>query len=555
MIIEKNAEIPMSDGGLLRANVYRPEAPGRYPVVMAFGIYGKDVHFEDAYNPQWKNLRVLYPELCSNGSTGRHLRWEITDPERWVPDGYTIIAVDARGSGQSPGYLDIYSPRETRDYYECIEWAGVQPWSNGKVGLLGISYLAVKQWQVAALRPPHLAAIVPWEGASDCYRDSTRQGGIWANSFRKAWWPRQALVNQHGNGATTHRDRDTDQATTGEPLSPALLDGNRADSPAESARRVLDDAWFRDRSARLDRIEVPLLSAANIGGPGNHLRGNVEGFLNAGSREKWLFGHIGTHYESFYLPRYVALQKRFFDHYLKGLDNGWEKEPPVQMAIRHVDGSATLHRDTAWPLPATQWTPYHLDAAAKALSVSPVAAESSLTYEGLGEGVDFVLPAFTEATTFAGPAALRLWVSSSTADMDVFVVLRAFDPTGNEAIFTGAHERVRVAMGWLRASHRKQDAAKSRAWRPYHTHDELQPLTPGEVYPLDVEIWPTTIVYPAGWRLVLTVRGCDLEVVQPGRMLHDDPVDRDPAVFGGHNTLHTGGRYGACLLMPLLPAP
>lgn len=552
MIIEKNTPIPMADGAVLRANVYRPEVPGSYPVVMSFGVYGKDVHFEDAYPSQWKTLNGIYPGLCRDGSSGRYLRWEMPDPERWVPDGFVIIAVDARGTGQSPGYLDLYSPRETQDYYECIEWAGVQPWSNGRVGLLGVSYLAFKQWQVAALRPPHLAAIVPWEGACDHYRDATRHGGIWNSAFRLAWWPRQVLVNQNGNAQTTHRDRETGAPTTGQPIAAALLVGNRADTPSDLARHVLDDEWFRDRSPQVERIEVPLLSAANWGGPGNHLRGNVEGFCRAGSRHKWLFGHIGTHYESFYLPHYVAIQKRFLNHYLRGDDNGWADEPRIQIAIRDVEGGARMHNDSEWPLPGTRWTDLHLDAGHGTLAVDPPRVASSVNFEAMGEGLDFSFAPFEHETVVAGPLMLRVWVSSTTSDLDLFVVLRAFRDDGREVIFTGAHEQVRVAMGWQRASHRKLCDQRSLPWRPWHTHDALQPLEPGQPVALDVEILPTTLRYPAGSRLVLTVRGRDLEVTSPARLLHNDPSDRDPAIFGGVTTLHTGGPHEGWLRVPVV---
>ncbi|MFT3819770.1 MAG: CocE/NonD family hydrolase [Rubrivivax sp.] len=554
MLVEIDAGIPMSDGIVLRANVFRPRAGGVYPVLMAMGAYGKDVHFEDAFNPQWQVLKRIYPGLDGEGSSGRYLRWEVVDPERWVPDGFVVIQIDSRGTGMSPGYLDPFGPVETRDFYEAIEWAGTQPWSNGKVGLIGVSYLAIKQWQVAALRPPHLAAIVPWEGSSDFYRDGGHHGGILSNGFTFAWWPRQVLSNQHGSGASTHRRRDTGQRTTGAALPPAILEGNRADHPADRLAHPLDDAWNRARCGRLEHIEVPLLSAANWGGPGMHLRGNVEGWLAAGSRHKWLFAHIGTHYESFYLPHYVALQKRFFKRFLCGEDNGFDREPPVQLAIRRADGTATLRQEHEWPLARTQWTKLHLDASSGTLGSAPPAAAAVAGYDALGDGVHFSTAPFERETEFTGPAALRLWVSTSTTDMDIFAVLRVFDPQDREVTYVGAHERVPMALGWLRVSHRKTCPERSRPWRPYHVHDEVQKVRPGEVVPVDVEIWPTSLVFPAGWRLVLSVRGCDFVVTPPGRMLHDHPQDRPAAEFGGRNSVHTGGAHDSHLLMPLIPA-
>ncbi|MDQ2735305.1 MAG: CocE/NonD family hydrolase, partial [Pseudomonadota bacterium] len=424
MIVELNMAIGMADGTVLRANVFRPQAVGAFPVVMAIGAYGKDVHFEDAYATQWKVLKGIYPGLDTDGSTGKYLRWEVVDPERWVSDDFVVIQVDARGTGMSPGFLDPFGPVETHDLYECIEWAGVQTWSNGKVGLIGVSYLAIKQWQVAALRPPHLMAIVPWEGSSDFYRDGGHHGGIFSNSFTYAWWPRQVLSNQHGSAESSHRARESGERTTGPVLSPDILAGNRADHPEDRRRHSLDDAWNQERSARLESIEVPVLSAANWGGAGMHLRGNVEGYLRAGSEQKWLFAHIGTHYESFYLPRYVALQKRFFNHFLRGDDNGWQSEPRVQLAIRRPDGTATMRKEHEWPLARTRWTRFYLDSQAMSLAAHRPDRPDAAAYRAGDGSLTFVTAPFESETEFTGPVAARLWVSSTTADVDVFAVLR-----------------------------------------------------------------------------------------------------------------------------------
>ena len=554
LIFDKDVPVPVSDGLVLRANVFRPKEPGRYPVVMAMGIYGKDAHFGDAFKSQWDNLLRIYPGLCANGSTGHYLRWENVDPERWVPDGYVVVTVDSRGSGKSPGYLDPFSPRETADFHDAIEWAGEQPWSNGKVGLIGISYFAIKQWQVAALRPPHLAAIIPWEGANDFYRDWSHHGGIFSAGFPTAWWPRQALVNQHGSGDSTYRDRDTGERTTGPALSKAMLAGSRADHPADLFTHPLDDAWHWERSADLARIEVPLLSAGNWGGPGLHLRGNINGFLGVASKQKWLSMHVGTHYDSFYLPPYVTMQKRFFDRFLKGEDNGWDATPPVRLEVRRPDG-ASERFEQEWPLARTVWTPLHLDASA--LSLSPAAPEASgqASFAALGEELHLSTAPFAQEQEFTGPLAAKLFISSTTTDADLFVTLRLLDPEGVEVRFVGAHEPVPVARGWLRASHRKLDPARSTPARPWHSHDEVQKLTPGEIYELDVEIWPTSVVVPAGYRLVLTVAGRDFQYDGlPGRLLHDNPQDRDSIEFGGTTTLRTGGAHASHLLLPAIPS-
>ena len=252
----------MSDSTVLRADVFRPGAEGEFPVVMAKGGYSKDVHFRDAFGAQWARLKDIYPGIDSDGTSGRYLRWETVDPERWVPDGFVVVSVKSRGTGKSPGYFDPYSPAEPRDYAEAIDWAGIQSWSNGKVGLSGVSYFATKQWQVAALQPRHLAAIIPWEGCCDFYREWSRHGGIRAQ-FPVEWWPRQILPNQHGNGEMTLRNVESGENPNGATLSSEMLEGNRAAFPDEILKHVFDDQWYRERTPDFSRVTVPILSAAN----------------------------------------------------------------------------------------------------------------------------------------------------------------------------------------------------------------------------------------------------------------------------------------------------
>ena len=552
MQFEQDVPIVVNDGLVLRANVFRPEAPGRYPVVMAHGSYGKDVHFSHAFKPQWDKLKRLYPGLCADGSTGAWLRWETVDPERWVPDGYVVVQVDSRGTGKSPGYLDPFSPREIQDYFDAIEWAGVQDWSNGNVGLLGVSYYAIEQWQVAALRPPHLAAICPWEGASDFYRDVARHGGLCSHGFWSAWWPRQVLVNQHGNGESTHIDAVTGERSTGPALESIMLQGNRTDFPTEMLRHPWLDAWHRERSADLSRIEVPILSAGNWGGPGVHLRGNIEGWRGAASKNKWLFMHVGTHYESFYLPEYVSLQKRFFDRYLKGLDNGWDDEPRVQVLVRTPEGTRVRRLAQQFPLPQTEWRRLYLDLDGLGLSeTAPQPAQ--LSYEHAGTGLTLRTAALAQDLEIMGPLSLRVWASGQGTDLDLFVVLRAFDPQGREVVFDGAHEPTPITRGWLRASHRKTDPERNMPGRPWHTHDEPWPLTPGEPVALDIEIWPTSMVFPKGYTLALTVMGRDFEFDGiAGRILHNAPSDRDPHILGPKTTLWCGPSHPSFLTLPVV---
>jgi predicted acyl esterase len=256
------------------------------------------------------------------------------------------------------------------------------------------------------------------------------------------------------------------------------------------------------------------------------------------------------------------LQRRFFDRYLKGIDNGWEQEPRVEVGMRTVDDRIARDiTDTRWPLTGTRWTSLFLDCAKHSL-VGDAPDVSSVSYEAAGAGAVFRTPPLEHEVELAGPAVAKLWVSSATTDMDLFATLRAYGPDGKEAVFVTAIEpRAPLSQGWLRVSQRKLDPALSTPWRPFHAHDEAQALVPGEIYEIQLEIWPLSIVLPRGSVIELVLAGRDFDrpdATGPykgsGFFLHDDPLDRPAARFGGAHTIHTGGAHASSLLLPFLGA-
>ncbi len=567
MKIDWDAPVAMDDGVVLRADVFRPAAEGKYPVILSYGPYAKGLAFQEGYKSAWLRLTKAFPDFAE-GSSNKYQNWELVDPEKWVPDGYAIVRVDSRGAGRSPGHLDVWSPREAKDLHDCVEWAGTQSWSNGKVGINGISYYAMNQWHVAPLKPPHLAALCIWEGSSDYYRELARHGGILCD-FLPDWSRRQVTSVQYGVG-----DRGPKSVVTGEPvagpetLPEAELAKNRADVGGEALRRKLIDDYYRARTPDFGKIDVPILSAANWGGQGLHPRGNFEGYLAAGSKQKWLEVHGDTHFSHFYSSYGVDLQRRFFGHFLKGENTGWEQQPKVALNIRRPGEKFTLHAENEWPLARTQWTRFYLQPDDRSLSRDQSNGEAALSYQTTSDGLTFLTPPMTQEMEITGPVAAKLFVSSDTSDADLFLVLRVFDPAGKEVVFIGSNDpRTPVGLGWLRASHRKLDQQRTLPYRPWHTHDEEQPLTPGEPVELDIEIWPTCIVVPPGYRVGLSVRGKDYEydgtdaalphATYPmkgvGPFTHTDPRDRPPEIFGGVNTLHFGASRAPYLLLPIIP--
>jgi predicted acyl esterase len=568
MRVDWNVPITMDDGLVLRADVFRPVAEGRHPVILTYGPYAKGLAFQEGYPSAWTIMAAKHPDVPA-GSSNLYQAWEVVDPEKWVPHDYAVVRVDSRGCGCSPGYIDHFGPREQRDYYACIEWAGEQPWSNGKVGLNGISYFGSNQWHVAKHKPPHLAAMCIWEGSADWYRDMTHHGGI-LSTFWANWYDMQVKTVQYGAGERGRRSPVHGELVCGpETLSEEQLAANRCDFGAEIRSHALDDDYHQDRSPVWDDIEVPFLSAANWGGQGLHPRGNFEGFARAASRNKWLEVHGIEHWTHFYTDYGRELQLRFFDHFLKGAENGWDKQAKVQLQVRHPGEVFVPRAENEWPLARTNWTTLYLDPATDSLRPDPAAVATAKTFAAMGDGLTFLTPPLERETEITGPLAAKLFVSSSTQDADLFLVLRVFTPDLKEITFQGAIDpHTPVAQGWLRASHRKLDPALTLPYRPYHTHDEVQPLTPGEPVELDIEIWPTCIVVPAGYRIGLSVRGRDYvypggsggklsnfknELTGCGPFLHDDPVDRPPEIFGGETTLHFGSGRQPYILLPIIP--
>lgn len=569
MRIDWDVPIEMDDGNVLRADVFRPVKEGRYGVIMAMGPYGKWMHHSDLFVDQWEPLKEEHPEILADTTTRYHV-YEQLNVEKFVPDDYVVIRIDSRGAGRSPGFLEIWSAREAQDLYNCIEWAAKQPWSNGKIGLSGISYLAMNQWQVAALQPPHLTAMFVYEGAIDYYRDMVYHGGILCTFGRALYGP--AIVGvQNGRGTRGYRSRITGDWVSGPTtLTEEELSSNRLDWYRETIEhKFANDPFWTSRLPDFSKITVPFISLANIGGQGLHLRGNVEGFTQAASEQKWLEFHPREHWTEYYTDYGVDLQKRFFGHFLKGEDTGWSKQRRVQIQVRHPGERFVERFEDEWPIARTKWTKYYLTPEKLGLQTTTPKGSGKVTYGGLSDGLVFLSDPLEEETEVTGPIAAKLHVSSSTEDADIFLVFRAFSPEMKEVTFSGMTDpHAPLGLGWLRASRRKLDPKRSLEYRPYHTHDEDQKLKPGEVVELDIEVWPTSIVLPKGYRIGLAVRGKDYvyaggagrairfqggQFTGVGGFRHDEGLDRPTRIFGGDVTLHFSEEKAPYVLLPIIP--
>ena len=547
MMVETDIEIPLRDGTVLRANVYRPRHGQKIPAILCLGAYQKD--------------KVWTPSEPVGEEPNEHFHWESPNPMFWAPRGYGLVRIDTRGSGHSPGRTDPWSGAEAQDYHDAIEHMAKADWCTGKVGLLGISYHAMTQWLAASLQPPSLTCMIPWEGAADMYRDFAFHGGLFNWGFSVNWYHAQMAHHLLGRPRKTAPDAFS---------YPWLY---------EFMRHGLDDEWYDGRQALWDRITVPFLSAGNWTGVGLHLRGNVEGFTQAASERKFLRVDSGTHHAPFYSEEGRADQLRFFDHFLKGNDTGLADEPPIKLRIRHGGaGNGVWRHEREWPLAHTQWTRLHLAPAGAdarpgvegALLGAPHGGTHEFTYwsngmgrPGLGAGdwvnyligragkrtgISFETPPMARDTEYTGPIVLVLHVASATEDMDVYATIRNIDADGNDVLEPGQQgQMVPVTKGWLRASHRRTDQDKSRPWRPWHTHDRVEWLIPGEMVRLEIEIWPTSMVFRKGHRLRLDI--------QPNDGIGSAPTTHYSADYNTDtNSVFCGGATDSYLLMPFIPA-
>jgi uncharacterized protein len=545
VLTEKDVDVPMRDGARLKADVFRPQESGRFPAILNLGPYQKD------------KLWVPPANLEEKATPG--MNWETVTPEWWVPRGYGCVRVDARGSGRSPGQCDPWSLAEAIDFYDAIEWAAAQPWCNGKVGLSGISYYAINQWFVANLQPPSLKAIIPWEGFADIYRDALYHGGL-LNVFMTNWFTAHLLHHTQGRA------------------SQQLPDGWQTNTLWTWLHNNLDSGQLRGAQAQWDRITAPMLTVGNWTGFGLHLRGNTEAFMRAATKHKKLRIHTGSHVHPFYTEDGKRDQIRFFDYWLKGIDNGVMKEPPVKIAVRKGKDEFEWRFENEWPLARTQWTKFYFDVSNAASGNEPrvgtlvrekpaktscctypssslgtmgstSAASSQVMGGGIrpGMGIALETPPLAEDLEITGPLAATFYVSSETEDMDLFLTLRNFDPEGNEVLETGQQgSPVPVAKGWLRASHRELDEAMSLPYRPYHKHIRRQYLKPGEIVKVDVEIWPTSMTFRKGHRIRLDVQPRDGTGSQGYMHYHAD-------YNVGANSIYAGGEHESYLLLPVIP--
>jgi len=513
--VERDVRIPVRDGTILVGDIFRPDAPGRFPVILGCHPYNNELQTAPLKPIGYGNLRGYL---------------ESGDPAFYVRRGYVQAIVNVRGTGKSQGKMQMMGPLEALDVSDVIEWLARQPWSDGKVGMFGVSYFAWLQQQVAALNPPPLKAIfAPW-GATDFYRDVFYHGGILAHGFLIHWsrnwdnprptsWSREGLGEERYRQAIEAARRDEDIVAVSE-LRQALEHPDQGKNPAvvDVILNFLDGDFYRERNVNYAETRIPAYLGGCWGMYGLHLPAAFRSFTHWKGPKKLVIG------PPLYLDRPVFQLQfeslRWFDYWLKDVQNGIMDEPPVRLFI---PPTGEWKQAMTWPLPETRWTPFYLH------------AEGLLSEHELwpDEGCDpledstfvhgsltYWTPPFAENTELIGPTVLHLYAASSDGEMFVFATLLLMDRDGRE------HELTR---GWLRASqrHLRWD---SEEWEPIQGHQAREPLEPGKIYELRFAMVPTARLCLVGERIGIRIKGADdekaanrLEAVARGCLWRQSP--------------------------------
>lgn len=530
-VLEKDIAVTLRDGVTIYVDVLRPAGAEKVPAIVAWSPYGK------GQGTSRSVIGIFGLVGLDNGIVSGLEKFEGPDPAYWCAHGYAICNPDIRGVASSEGDSVLWDRQEGRDCCDLIEWLAVQDWCTGKVAMSGTSYLAAAQWFTAAEQPPHLAAINPWEGVSDVYRDLVMRGGMPDTGFA-----RQLQDNSFwGNG-------------------------RKEDIVTEAERYPLMNNLWENKIPRFDKITVPAYVVASYSNT-LHTAGTFRAWRRMASNEKWLRIHNSQEWPDYYDQANVEDLRRFFDHFLKGADNGWEQTPPVRYAILDLEGGDRVNVPAGeFPPEGVVSTKFYLDGRTRTLTTAPPTQEATAAYS-VGWNPDLVsfVMRFDQESVLVGYPKARLWVEAVDAeDMDLFVLIQKLDAYGTPlqqftALNQGAivHDltdrgasilRYKGADGRLRVSARHLDEMLSTDAVPAHSFDRVEKLSPGEIVDIEIDLLPIGLAFHPGeqLRLIISARNT-LGPMMPGIR------DYTPANSGQH-IIHTGGEHASYLQLPIKPA-
>ncbi|EKJ71661.1 hypothetical protein FPSE_08107 [Fusarium pseudograminearum CS3096] len=537
ILAEHDVAFKMRDGVTLYADIYRPpQSDEPVPAIICWSPFGKKFNglMSLSLMVPW-NLGI--PPKTLSGLE----KFEAPDPNDWVPRGYAIVNIDSRGSGDSEGVMAIMGTQEAEDGYDSIESIAKLPWCNGSVGLAGNSHLAIIQWFIAALRPPSLKAIAPWEGCGDLYREQFARGGIYAGDlFDK-------LIVKY------------------------MLQGHKG---IESFREMfkkhpLANDWWNDKRPDMKKINIPTYITGTWTNT-MHGMGAIRGYLEVDTPHKWLRWHPWQEWYDIWGNEQANPELLdFFDYFLKGKKNGWDSTPQVRMAVLRFGKKEPQSYENIveedFPIPRTDYKKLFFTKEGS-LSLDKPTDSSSLGYKSETDDRVSFTHRFDKTTRLVGmPKAVVYMSCPDYNDMDVYVLLEKLDANGEVMLNLNIpwkgipkqsfeemddKEKIEVViyrgpMGVLRASHREIDDSKSMhpQW-PFHPHEKEEKITPGDVVRLDIGIWAMGIEYEAGESIRAIVCGRNLGVSNFGSLEHNDNK-------GTHN-VHLGGENASYVILPFV---
>jgi putative CocE/NonD family hydrolase len=548
ILCEYDVIIPMSEGFSVTANIFRSEKAAekgeKVPVVMCAHPY--DNHLTPALGktplggpPQ--QYRMI-PQAGGKPVFSKLTSWESPDPNFWIPAGYAVVNMNMPGYANSEGPPSAFSEHQAKCYYEAIEWVAKQPWCTGKVGLNGVSFLAITQWHVAACQayggpPPSLCCISPWEGLSDVYRDIFCFGGVPEIGFLTFWWNTEVKPVINGT------EEDFVKSEGSLPLD--YLKNHP----------FYDDYW-KAKAAKLEEITVPMLVCASFSDHGLHTMGSFRGFEKAKSKHKWVYTHRSGKWVAYYSPEVQKMTKDFMDCFLKDdTSSGFLDTPPVRLEVRSSrDKIHEVRYENEWPIARTQYTKLYLAEQPKSLSLEKPEKQLEVEYPA-EKGKALFNITFTEDTELSGYMKLRVWVEAraekagkiSPDDMAMSIAVNKVDRDGNSVHFNGSvgNKKDMVTRGFCKVSRRELDPVESTEWHPVLKGDSEQKLKTGEIVPVDIELYPSCTFFSVGETLQL--------IIASDEIIPSPPYKKSVDCNYGKHVLHFGGKYDSFLLVPKIP--
>lgn len=515
--LEENVYVTMRDGIKIAVDIYRPEAEARYPGLLSM-------------SPYFKEIQLYPPEISHMVEAGA--------VQYFVSKGYVHVIASSRGSGHSQGRYNWYDGVEAEDGAELVEWIARQPWCNGNVGMFGDSYFGRSEYLVAALQPPQLKCIAPFDAGMDDYRDSRHQGGVVRTGWLTMW------------GFNTMAQCAWPGPVEGK-LPPADLFLDRIYHPDDGPYY-----WERSGWTQIEKIKVPILSLA-LQMSVTHSRGQLWGYARLRCPKKLVVLPPSRHSNVFFIRSRPLneLILKWLDHWLKGINTGIMDEPSVAIC----DNSTREWRyENEYPLARTLWTKFHLRANPAGNATEPPYGLLDTEPPANEEADQFVMPECLDKIRAGkpvlgyasapldkdlrvwGPLSVALHGSTTSGDMAWFVKLGDIGPDDKVTLLT---------YGILKSSYRELDKTRSAPGQPFVTFQNPQPPEANEVYEYPIELIPIFHTFKKGHRIWVQIANDDFEYHTQSHPMYTAETLPLPAV----NKVYHDAVRPSHILLPVIP--